>query len=85
VSGLLFGLLPAVLIGVLVTLFLVLRELDHIEITELQPTPDGNDVQVAGPATQPVPGLFVLRYDAPLHTANVRRAHRLVIAAVDAA
>ena len=85
VSGLLLGLLPAVLIGVLVTLFLVLRELDRVGITELQPTIDGDDVRPAGVATRPVPGLLVVRYDAPLYTANVRRAHRQVLAAVDAA
>ena len=46
-SGLLFGLLPAVLVGVLLTLLLVLRELDRVGVTELQPTPGGDDVRVA--------------------------------------
>ena len=83
-SGLVFGLLAAVLIGVLLTLLLVLHELNNVGVTELQPTPDGHDVQLAGPDTAAVPGLLVLRYDGPLYTANVRNAHRRVIEAVDA-
>ncbi len=84
-AGLVLGLLPAVLIGVLLTLFLVLRELDRLDVTELQPTAKGDDLQVAGPATVPVPGLLVLRLDGPLYTANVRGAHRRMLDAVDAA
>lgn len=58
-GGLLFGLLPAVPIGVLLTLGLVLVELDRMGITELQPTVGGGDVEAAGQGTQPVPGLLV--------------------------
>ena len=84
-SGLLFGLLPAVLVGVLLTLLLVLRELDRVGVTELRPTPGGDDVRAAGQGTVPVAGLLVLRLDGPLYTANVRGAHRRMLAAVDAA
>ena len=84
-AGLVFGLLPAVLIGVLLTLFLVLRELDRAGLTELQPTAGDGDLRIAGSAgTAPVPGLLVLRHDAPLYTANIRSVHRKIIAAVDA-
>lgn len=83
--GLAFGLLVAVLVGVLATLFMVLRELDHVGVTELQPTVDGDDVRVAGEHTAPVPGLLVLRIDGPLYTANVRGLNRRILAAVDAA
>lgn len=83
VAGLVLGLLAAVLIGVVLTLFLVLRELNRIGVTELQPTTAGDDLDVAGPTTEPVPGLLVLRLDGPLYTANVRGAHRHVLAAVD--
>ncbi len=48
VSGLCFGLLVAVAVGVVLTLFLVIYELDHLGVTELQATADGRDVQVAG-------------------------------------
>jgi sulfate permease, SulP family len=82
-SGLVFGLLPAVLVGVLLTLFLVLVELDRVDMTELQPTPGGRDVEAAGRRTKPVDGLLVLRFDGPLYTANVRSANRKVIARVD--
>jgi MFS superfamily sulfate permease-like transporter len=83
--GLWFGLLPAVLVGVLLTLFLVIRELDRVGLTELQLTPDGEDLLVAGAHTVPTPGLLVLRFDGPLYTANVRGANRRMLAAVDAA
>lgn len=83
-SGLVLGMLPAVLIGVVLTLFLVIVELDRIGLTELQPTPDGTDVLAAGPATRPVDGLLVLRLNGPLYTANVRSVNRKIAAAVDA-
>jgi sulfate permease, SulP family len=82
-SGLVFGLLPAVLVGVLLTLLLVLVELDRVGVTELQPTSGDGDVEVAGPHTQPVPGLLILRYDGPLYTANVRSVNRKIIDAVE--
>ena len=53
-SGLCFGLLVAVAVGVVLTLFLVLYELDHIGMTELQLTPDHSDVRVAGGAHRAV-------------------------------
>jgi sulfate permease, SulP family len=84
-SGLVLGLLPAVLVGVLLTLLLVLHELNAVGLTELQPTSSGDDVLVAGAATRPVPALLVLRVDGPIYTANVRNIHRRIVAAVDAA
>jgi len=84
-AGLVFGLLPAVLVGVLLTLFLVLRELDRLGVTELHPTADGADVVLPGPSTSRLPGLLVLRFEGPLYTANVRHANRAVLAAVDEA
>ncbi len=84
-TGLIFGLLPAVLVGVLLTLFLILRALDRAGMTELQPTADDGDLRVAGsPGVAPVPGLLVLRYDALLYAANIRSIHRKILAAVDA-
>jgi MFS superfamily sulfate permease-like transporter len=79
------GLLAAVAVGVILTLLLVIVELDHVVLTELQPTVDGDDVEAAGPGTRPEPGLLILRFDGPLYTANIRTANRKVIAAVDAA
>ena len=83
-SGLVLGLLAAVLVGVLLTLLLVLVELDRIGVTELQPTAAGDDLVAAGPDTSPVLGLLVLRFDGPLYTANVRSVNRKLLAAVDA-
>ncbi len=82
-SGLVFGLLPAVLVGVLLTLLLVLVELDRVGVTELQPTPGDRDLETAGAHTEPVPGLLILRFDGPLYTANVRSANRKLVAAVE--
>jgi MFS superfamily sulfate permease-like transporter len=81
--GLLLGLLAAVLVGVILTLLLVLIELDRVGVTELQPTPDGDDLRVAGSGTAPVEGLLVLRLDAPLYTANVRSVNRRVLEAAE--
>jgi high affinity sulfate transporter 1 len=81
--GLIFGLLAAVLAGVILTLLLVVIELDRIDVTELQPTEDGLDVEVAGATTASLPGLLVLRFDGPLYTANIRPVNRKILAAVD--
>ena len=67
----------------LLTLLLVLVELDRVGLTELQPTHDGQDLQAAGAHAQPVPGLLILRFDGPLYTANVRSANRKIITSVD--
>ena len=67
------------------TLFLVIYELDHLGVTELQVTHDGRDVQVAGADTVPLDGLLILRFDGPLYTANIRGANRKILAAVDSA
>ncbi len=82
VSGLFLGLLPAVLIGVVLTLFLVIVELDRVGVTELQPTADG-DMVAAGPTTAPVEGLLALRFDGPLYTANVRSVNHKILDCVD--
>jgi SulP family sulfate permease len=85
VAGLLFGLLVAVLIGVVLTLFLLLRGLDRAGLTELHPTAGDEDLRIAGSAdAEAVPGLLVLRYDAQFYTANIRSLHRKIFATVDA-
>jgi high affinity sulfate transporter 1 len=82
VSGLLFGLLLAVLVGVLATLFLVLHELGRVDVTELRLVDD--DLRPASPDVPARSGLLVLRIDAPLYTANVRHATQRLVDAVDA-
>jgi SulP family sulfate permease len=82
-SGLVFGLLPAVLVGVSLTLILVLVELDRVGVTELQVTADTQDVEPIGPHTSAVPGLLILRFDGPIYTANVRSANRKIVEEVD--
>ena len=63
----------------------MLRELDRVGITELQPTPDVTDVRVAGSHTAALPGLLIVRFNGPLYTANVRSANRKLLAAAEAA
>jgi high affinity sulfate transporter 1 len=82
-AGLVLGLLAAVLVGVVLTLLLVLVELDRIGVTELQPIVGGADVEAVGPGTEPVPGLVVLRPNGPLYTANVRSVARKALRIVD--
>ena len=83
-AGLCFGLLVAVLVGVLLTLFLIIRELAHVQLTELEPDAEG-DLRIADAAhTHPLPGLLVLRFEGPVYAANVRAVNRRVIAALDA-
>jgi MFS superfamily sulfate permease-like transporter len=84
-AGLVVGLLPAVLVGVVLTLFRVRRDLDRLAVTELHLTVAGDDVVLPRTSTARLPGLLVLRFDGPLYTANIRGANRRVLAAVDAA
>ena len=83
-AGLTLGLLAAVLLGVILTLFLVIVELDRVGITELQPSRTDDDVLVAGADTVAEPGLLMLRLDGPLYTANVHSVIAKVLDAVDA-
>ena len=68
VIGLTAGLLAVVGAGVVLTLFLVLVELDRPTITELRALPDGSVVPAE--RGERIPGLLVLRVDAPLYSAN---------------
>ncbi|PTR24022.1 high affinity sulfate transporter 1 [Rhodococcus sp. OK519] len=70
--GLTAGLLPAVLAGVLLTLYLVLRELDRPHIAQLVREVRGG-WRVVEPDEDPVHSdPLVLRVDSGLYTANVR-------------
>lgn len=83
-AGLIFGLLEAVFVGVVVTLFLVLYEINQIGVEEMQLAGDGDDLRVADDSTRRVPGLLILRVGGPVYTANVRKVNREILAAVQA-
>lgn len=85
VAGLVLGLLAAVLVGVVVTLILVLHQLNSFGVTELQPAVGGDTLDVAGPNTVAVPGLLILRVDGPLYAANVRNVCTAIVTAVEKA
>jgi len=82
-AGLVFGLLEAVLVGVLITLLLVLYELNQVTVDELQLTEAGDDLRVVHETTRSIPGLLVLRVGGPVYTANVRNVNRQILAAVE--
>jgi sulfate permease, SulP family len=77
--GLTAGLLSAVLVGVVGTLFVVLRDLDRPDITELRMV--GGRLRPAAAGTEPVSGLLILRLGAALYTANIRVAQQAITAA----
>lgn len=84
-AGLTLGLIQAVIVGVVITLFLVLFELNQVGVGELQLSEDGDDLRPADASTTATPGLLVLRIDGPVYTANVRNVRRQVLAAVESA
>jgi len=75
------GLLVSAAVGVLLTLALVLHELNKVPVTVLGVRPDG----VVTPDGPPVDGLLIVRLGAPLYTANARTATSRVEQAVSAA
>ncbi len=79
-AALVIGLLAGVLIGVLLTFYLLLRAINHPVVVELRrargsaamlPPPDGSEA---------IPGLLVLRVEGPLYTANVRSVQTELLA-----
>lgn len=68
--ALIFGLLVAVAAGVVLTIYLVLKELNRAPLVEMGTRTDGALV----PGGKPVDGLLVLRLSVPLYTANARAA-----------
>ncbi len=80
VIGLLAGLLAAVGVGVLLTLFLVLRELDRPHVAPLAAGPHGGWVPLDEDATAtPQADVLVLRLESGLYTANVRATASRVV------
>ncbi|GAA1594098.1 hypothetical protein GCM10009804_58360 [Kribbella hippodromi] len=78
------NLLVGVLVGVLLTFYLVLRRLNHPTIVELRRTPGNADLEPARPGDEVVPGLLVLRIEGGLYTMNVRAVQATIIERVDA-
>jgi hypothetical protein len=61
----------------------VLRELNHVDVTELRRASDTGRIRVARPGDPPVPGALLLRLGGPLYTANVRVAEQAVVREAD--
>lgn len=83
--GLTAGLLPAVGAGVILTLFLVLRNLSRSAVRPLYPAPEGGwttNPPPDGPAGAGLPGLVLLHLDTSIYTGNARPTQDAVLAAV---
>lgn len=72
-AALVFDLLAGVVVGVAITLFLVLRTINHPRVTELRRHPESNEYLDARPEDPPTPGILVLRIEGGMYTMNVRR------------
>jgi len=67
-----FNLLVGVVVGVFLTLYFVLRALNHPVIVELRRPPGGGELERAREGDRQVPGMLVLRIEGGLYTLNVR-------------
>jgi sulfate permease, SulP family len=77
-------LLVGAIVGVVLTLYLVLRVVNHPVVVELRRSPEGR-LEPARAADSLVPGLLALRIEGPLYTMNVRGVQSTVFARVAAA
>ncbi len=67
-----FNLLIGVLVGVFLTIYFVLRALNHPVVVELKRSPTSQELLPARDGDQPVPGMLILRIEGGLYTLNVR-------------
>lgn len=67
-----FNLLVGVMVGVFLTLYFVLRALNHPVVMELRRPPGVGELVPAREGDLPVPGMLVLRMEGGLYTLNVR-------------
>lgn len=84
VAALAANLLVGVVTGVVLTLYLVLRILNHPVIVELRRAPQTGDLVPARPGDDPIPGMLVLRIEGGLYTLNVHRVQEQIYARVGA-
>jgi SulP family sulfate permease len=82
VAALATNLLVGVLVGVILTMYLVLRVLNHPVVVELRQPPGGGDLEPARDGDRPVPGLLVLRIEGPLYAMNVRGVQAVILSRV---
>ena len=67
-----FNLLVGVLVGVSLTIYFVLRTLNHPVVVELKRSPTGDELLPARDGDEAIPGMLVLRIEGGLYTLNVR-------------
>ncbi len=87
--GLTSGLLLAVAVGVILTLVLVLRQLDRPRVRPLYARPGGGWTPLPAPSDQPAAqqpaGIMVLHLDGALYTGNAQSTSTAIMAGVRAA
>jgi sulfate permease, SulP family len=79
---LVLGVLPSLLLAIVISLALLLSRLSRAAVRVVGRAPDARSYGdlVEHPDYQPVPGLLILRLDAPLFFANIRQARERVLA-----
>ncbi len=71
-AALAYNLLVGVIFGVILTLYFVLRALNHPVVVELKRSPATGDFLPARDGDEAVPGMLILRIEGGLYTLNVR-------------
>lgn len=85
VTALATNLLVGVVAGVVLTLYLVLRAVNHPVVVELRRPATGGELEPARAGDQPVPGMLALRIEGALYTMNVRGVQAAILTRVDGA
>jgi high affinity sulfate transporter 1 len=70
-AALFFNLLVGVLVGVILTMYFVLRVLNHPVVVELRRPAGSTELAPARPGDKPITGMLVLRIEGGLYTLNV--------------
>ena len=71
-AALAYDLLIGVIFGVILTLYFVLRALNHPVVVEMRRSPTSMELLPARDGDLPIPGMLILRIEGGLYTLNVR-------------
>ena len=79
-----YNLLIGVIFGVILTLYFVLRTLNHPVVVELRRSPTSGELLPARDGDEAVPGMLILRIEGGLYTLNVRGVQTRILEQVAA-
>jgi high affinity sulfate transporter 1 len=74
-----YNLLIGVIFGVILTLYFVLRTLNHPVVVELRRAPSSRELLPAREGDEAIPGMLILRIEGGLYTLNVREAQSRIL------